>query len=202
MRRFRSRRSTGRSSRPMRNREWVGFSSTTDDNGYYQPRTNILTPGQTLASWVIDPNTARDRWDEPTIARIILFPEILLSASPAEATAEFRQTFRGGFITWKGTSVAGGGPATELDGIDPEDPGADWLWWTESHFSHFNLLAFGINFHDFTGGDAGYVNIKAKRKLELGYGLAGCFTNVADSSPGSPVGIEYHFAGRILLLNH
>lgn len=201
MRRFRRSRSGRRGmSRPVRNREWIGF---TTGGEYLEPETLILTAGDIFPAWVIDPPTAKTRWDEPTIVRLLLIPQVYVNATPTEATGDYRLTLRGGFLTWKSTSTTGLVIPSDLDGIDPSDPSADWLWWTESHFRHFNAKAYGTNVHDFTG-QGGFIDIRSKRKMELGYGLAGCFEVLADSTPGGAnfLGVSFHMAGRILLLNH
>lgn len=196
-RRFRGR-SRG-TSRPIRNREWSGFTTAQAGGDYDTPRTVIMTPGQAFRAWIFDPLYCAEVWDEPTIVRMLLIPSVYLDASPIQTTGDYRQTLRGGIITWKhGINQA---PAvTDFDGLDPGDPQLDWLWWGEYHFNHYSTISLGTQQQDFTGG-SGTVNVKTKRKLELGYGLAGAFYNIADSTP-SGVGINLHLCGRILLLNH
>lgn len=197
MRRFRSSRRSRGTSRPVRNREWLSF---TTGLSYSQPRLESFLAGNSFRAWAIDPAQALELWDEPTIVRMLLWPQIFIGTTPSVTTGDYRMTLRGGFLTWKASTIST--VTTELDGIDPEDGSLDWLWWNESFFGHFSTASVGSQSHDFTGGDAGYVNVKAKRKLELGYGLAGCWKLVSDSIPATTGYIDFHVAGRVLLLNH
>lgn len=196
-RRFRRSRRSG-TSRPVRNREWLSF---TTGETYQQPRQQILFPGDRFAAWAIDPGQALALWDEPTIVRLLLVPTVYVHLSTAQATAEYRQTLRGGFLTWKGSTV--GEITGELDGVDPQDGSLDWMWWAESHFGHWDLKYLGSSAHNFSG-TGGVVDVRAKRKLELGYGLVGAWECVADGYPAAAAfaGISFHMAGRVLLMNH
>lgn len=182
-------------SRPIRNREWVSF---TTGLSYNEPRTEVLLDGASFRAWAIDPGQALTVWDEPTIVRMLIWPSIYLYATTTQSTADYTVTVRGGFLTWKGSTQ--GAIANELAGVDPNDGSLDWMWWNETHFNHFNLLYLGTSLHDFTG-NSGVVNVKSKRKLESGYGLVGAWVVLADGFPNT-VGVNLHMAGRVLLLNH
>lgn len=203
MRRFRRgfRRGT---SRPVRNKEWIGFT-TSNGGGYYEPDEILLLPGDELKAWIITPEEARTEWDEPTIVRLLLGGQIYQAGSPARFATDYRTTIRGGFCTWKST-VKGAPSVTSLDDLDGGDPGIDWLWWGEWHFQHTALNAIATQFTEFPGADHGKMDIRTKRKLELGYGLAGAFISEPHGFPFPPAtptgGANVFFNGRILLLNH
>lgn len=187
-------------SRPIRNREWTAFTTTQVGLTYDQPRSAVLTAGQVFKAWVLDPDYVQTQWDEPTIVRTLLAPQMFLNATTAQIAGDYRMTLRWGLITWKGaTDVAL--PATGLDGVEPSDPTMDWMIWGEVHFNHFLTNNLGTNEADFSG-NSGWIDVRSKRKLERGYGLALGFKCLADSIPATAVGFEIFMSGRILLLNH
>jgi len=199
---FRRRRSSSRrgTSRPIRNREWVPWT-TVESAGYTyeEPRPVVLYPGQALRSWIITPGEAQSFWDEPTIVRHLFTPQVFVNGTTAQVQAAYRQTLRGGFITWKHGLTQATGP-TDFDGLDPSDGALDWMWWGTFPLHHFSGMNFETVVYDFTG-QGGFLESKTKRKLEMGYGLAMAFYNLPDSTP-IDVGMDVFFCGRILLLNH
>jgi hypothetical protein len=186
-------------SRPIRNREWFAFTTAASGTSYDLPRTQIITAGQAFKAWIMTPGQTLTFYDEPTVVRMLLYPQLYLAATSAQAAADYRITVRGGIIPWKGGTINLSTP-TSLDGLDPDDATLDWMWWFEAHFNHYNLTYLGTSNYDFTG-NSGVVEVKSKRKLELGFGLAGAWTCLADSTPAG-VGANIHMAGRILVLNH
>lgn len=195
MRRFHTR--ARRSGRPVRNREWMSFTTGLT---YGEPRLESMQGGQSFKAWAIDPTQALELWDEPTIIRMVLWPQIFIGTTASVTASDYRLTIRGGFIVWKASTITT--VSTELDGLDPEDGSLDWLWWNESFFGHYGVQSYGGNTHDFTGG-GGYVNVKTKRKIEQGSGLVGAWKCLSDNYPSGSTGpINFHFAGRVLLLNH
>lgn len=167
---------------------------------YDEPRPVILFPGQVLRSWIISPADAQNYWDEPTIVRHIFTPVIHIHGTQTQTNAAYRQTIRGGFITWKHGLNQPTGP-TDFDGLDPSDGGLDWMWWGQFPMTHYaSTAAFETVVYDFTG-QGGFLESKTKRKLEMGYGFAQAFYNLPDSTPVD-VGALVFFCGRILLLNH
>lgn len=201
--RRRFRRGFRRGSRgPTRNREWTSFTTSLTNN-YDEPDTAFLAPNAVARSWILDPGLVAELWDEPTIVRMNLCPIIFLAGPNSVAVGDYNYTLRGGLITWKHAVIDPPG-STTLDGIDPGDSSMDWMWWIETHLRHRNTGTadfLGGNSHDFAGG-GGIVEVKSKRKLELGYGLVAAFHVVPWSYPNAPGGVAVHISGRILLLNH
>lgn len=196
--RFRSSRRS--SSRPIRNREWVPWTTVESDGyTYEQPRPVVLYPGEALRSWILDPLYVAQRWDEPTIVRHVFVPTVFISGTSTQTNAAYRQTLRGGIITWKHGINQPVGP-TDFDGLDPADGSLDWMWWGTFPLHHFSGMSFETVVYDFTGL-GGFLESKSKRKLELGYGLVLAFYNIPDSTP-IDVGLDVQAHGRILLLNH
>lgn len=166
---------------------------------YEEPRPVVLYPGEVLRDWIISPREAADIWDEPTIVRHIFTPQVFVAGTSTQTNAAYRQTLRGGFITWKHGINQAEGP-TDFDGLDPSDGSLDWMWWGTFPLHHFSGQAFETVVYDFTGL-GGFLESKSKRKLELGYGFAMAFYNLPDSTP-IDVGMDVFFCGRLLLLNH
>lgn len=182
----------------------MGFTTSLVQD-FLQPDSILLQKGEVLKAWIIHPGEAASFWDEPTIVRLLLGGSIWQAGSPTRTSGDFRTTIRGGFITWKaglGTNIL-----TDLDALDPEDPGLDWLWWIEVHFQHTAIDTFATNEWDPSGAPHGKIDVKAKRKMELGYGLAGAFKCSDHTFPATPGvaptgGANIHMSGRVLLLNH
>lgn len=202
MRRFRRRH---RGSRSMRNREWIGFT-TSLNNDYAKPDEILLESDDVLRSWILTPEEVASFWDEPTIVRLLLGFSCYQAGSPTRVTSDYRSTIRGGLITWK-HAIQGTPVSTSLDGLDPSDSTADWLWWQEIHFQHTTVNQFGTStVEGMVTAPHGRYEVKAKRKLELGYGLVLAFHCIPWSFPAagaSPAGgALLHVSGRILVLNH
>lgn len=177
----------------------MSFTTSLSGNGYDQPDTIHMTPGSVARSWILSPADVADLWDEPTVVRMLLAPAIFQAGTNAIVVGDYNTTVRGGVIAWKHT-IDAAPVSTSMDGLDPSDGGLDWLWWGEAHLNHTNLQFLGTQFADYTGG-SGVVDVRTKRKLELGYGLVGAFHCLPWSFPAGG-GAWFHLNGRILLLNH
>jgi len=200
---FRRRRtSSRRGGRPIRNREWIAFTtSTSETSGFAEPRTLFISPGGRAVNWIIDPQTARDEWDEPTVVRALIRSTLFIAGTPTQiSTGGYRATLRGGLITWKASVTDPALGDLSLDGLNPSDGEMDWLWWDEQHLWYQSGQYIGTEaFAGSQGDQNGKMDIRAKRKLEIGSGLVAAFELIADSTS---VGVWFHFDGRILLLNH
>jgi len=183
--------------RSSRNKEWITWTSSLAA-GYFTPNMIELAPGNLAVSWIIAPEDARIEWDEPTIVRSLIRFNLFLSGSPSVQASQYDATFRGGLITWKGNTH----PAlpTSVPDIEPADGSLDWIWWDEIHLEHPTATnAIGSTDAPSFGTDyMGRMDIKSKRKMELGTGLLGAFI----LEPSSSVNVYFMFSGRALLLNH
>jgi len=190
-------RSTGGNRGVKRNREWITWTSSLA-SGYAVPNLIELAPGDRFNSWIITPEEAKDEWDEPTIVRSLLRFFVGVAGGPTVTSATYDLTVRGGLIVWKG-NVNGPPAATALDDLDPQDGSLDWLWWDEAHLEHVGIDTFGFNQLASSGTpQGGRIDVRSKRKMELGFGLVGAFENVAAASANA----RMMFSGRALLLNH
>lgn len=195
--RRRSRLSRGGSSRPIRNREWITWTSSLA-SGYSVPNMIELAPTNLANAWIVTPEECRDEWDEPTVVRSLIRFHARPVGSTAALGGTWDATIRGGLIVWKG-NVNGPPGLTSLDDLDPNDGSLDWLWWDEIHMEHTTGdLLFNDGIESEATPQGGRIDIRAKRKMELGFGLAGAFVNVAASS----INVRMFFSGRALLLNH
>jgi len=195
-RRSRRFRGGGRSSR--RNKEWTGWTTTVSPLTYFEPRTVAMLPGDRFASWIYDPGAIRSDYDEPTVVRILARITAFVGGSNAALAGSYRATIRGGFIPWKASTLGFG--ATDLDGIDCQDPTLDWLFWDEFHFWHSTPDLLGTTQVVPTDTEnLGKIDLRAKRKLENGFGLAGAFEYLSDSTLAT---MWFRACGRFLLLNH
>lgn len=191
----------GRTSRPVRNREWFGWTTVTNSatDDYYKPGLGALAANQRAATWIIDPIEVANIWDEPTVVRLLLRANFFNAGTAADITNTYRNTVRWGIIAWKGSTLDPATNSSALLGVDGQDPGLDWLYYDEYHFQHLNLEqggTFDVLAH--STPYLGKMDIRTKRKLELGYGLAQVVTNI----PNSTGTIKYHINGRCLILNH
>jgi len=193
----RSSRSSGRGTK--RNKEWIAWTTSEEGLSFEEPRTVFLGPGERAEFFIITPGAAQDEWDEPTIVRILPRFTTFVAGTLTQISGAYRSTIRGGLITWKGSTRDDTllGPA--LAAIDPGDGSLDWLWWDDVHFWHEAGQYIGSDtLSGFATPYLGRMDIRTKRKLETGTGLAGCFECLADSG----LGVWLHFSGRLLLLNH
>jgi len=197
---YRRRRSSprrGTSSR--RNKEWIQWTTSQEGLSFYEPRTVFLGPGDRAAYFILSPADVEAEYDEPTIIRILPRFTTYVAGTLTQLTGAYRTTVRGGLITWKGSTRDDTLLTAALDSIDPNDGGLDWLWWDEVHFWHEAGQYQGTQFLDSAGTQyLGRMDIRTKRKMEVGTGLVGCFECLADSG----LGAWLFFSGRLLLLNH
>jgi hypothetical protein len=175
----------------------------TIENGTNFHRPWLLGPGQTSSNWIISPSQALAFWDEPTVVRLI-FSEWLLSVMPNWELGDLDAHFWSGIIITRGEGQFG---TETLPNLDPTNGSNDWLFWKSWHFSSL-FTALGtpvrlgkLNFSDEWGNQGGQFDIRSKRRMPQGHGLA--FYNFAVEDPdGIGASILGYTSGRVLLLNH
>jgi len=202
-----ARRSRFRRSRssPIRNREWVGWTTTNAGGTYNEPRTVFVSPTGFLRDWILTPNECAEFFDEPTIVRLLARFEMHVAGTPTQVAAGYRLTLRGGLIIWKGSIADPTLEAAALQTIDPQSPSTDWLWWDEFHLHFESGQYLGTQSNHSGSANAmdtpqyGKIDIRAKRKIPVGSGLAGSWELLGDSTGQ---GVWIHTDGRFLLLNN
>jgi len=146
-------------------KEWLGFV-TADETGL-EPQPIFTVPGNTYAAWIIDPDAALQAFDEPTVMRILVnvWPSFnALSLSEANLISL-------GIIV-----------ANELPGALSRNSNArgdlDWLW-----VQYMGLVAPPTAAAPTTAGlgNGAFADIRTKRRLEAGQGLALCLAHEASA---------------------
>jgi len=164
-------------------KEWIGFyNANTNDIDY--PPSFLLGRNDIFADWILEPNSALDLFDEPTLLR-----------TRVEATPAF-EGVGGPFETAQlsiGIIVAGEGELTS-----PPDPGLqiykDWTWWSQWIYTGAGGAAPRID--RFTLQDQ-WDDVKTKRRIESGQGL---LLVMKCRAPGVTIGTvtAVNCSGRVL----
>jgi len=200
---FRRRRRGGRrgSSRTVPSRKgWGGFDVRDPITGYPAPGT--LDNNEQSVSWLASDVDCYDFYDEPTIARIIfrLTGYVRAVVGQDNSLTWFNEIRAGMFVT--GPDLADPNSPAAWDLLNPS---LEWVWYQTFQFYHFggDVLSI-INLNAQSGPYQGAWDLRTKRKIPEGKGLAWGIYNVDES--GADVDLLRAFAwavdGRILFLDH
>lgn len=194
---MRSSRRTRRSgNRPIRAREWLAFTSSATTN-YEEPSSINIAPDFYNNTWLLSPLDAQAFYDEPTVVRLIIritaYPEIL----PDDFLGNWEANLTLGIIVTKSDE------ATPNNLIDIGDPTKDWLWWAQFQFYHRLNTGTAIAQLPASSGSADSYDIRAKRRIPDGSGLAIGWANYSSGlAPSVPAAnVRFFVQGRYLLLN-
>lgn len=160
--------------------EWVGaHSSPTDTSGEYGW---LYIPAATLGlnQWLIDPGSFEDFFDEPTLVRqIIQYTWMPVTISVPASNAKYG----GG---WIGIIVTAGDGAVPDPSIDARRSDYDWAFWAPLMVGCATSGATTISVGNVAGAN-GQLDIRSKRKIRNGHGLAFYF------SPSDIMNIDCQF---------
>jgi len=176
------------SSRPVRAREWDGF--TTSPSGILgEPGRIIIPPNTAFYDWGFDPNDLRDFYDEPTQVRMIVNDQC--HAAAPSTGASISCSLYVGIIAWKSDNLP-------LIGPFADDATKDWLYWVQwMMFNAGGGAADGFINAGPTCNLSDRMDVKAKRKFQSGVGLAVCaFAPINNSHD-----VVWAMNARCLLLN-
>lgn len=194
--RFRRRR-RGSSSRSVPSRKvWGGFYSV-DLNGGVSPVS--LTPNSFYSGWILSPNDASDFYDEPTVGRLIFNHQIVTNVLTANVANNY------GAHILSCIFVSRADPAGLPPFLNPFDTTIDYLWWSSKFLHHEANMAFGFGAAATNSGpQQGHFDIRAKRKMPEGFGLAyQCFNQTNNIGAfWNTVGITNFVTGRVLFFDH
>jgi len=181
------RRSSKRGSRPVRAREWNGF--TTSPSGVPgEPGRIILEPGDIFMDWCFDPNDVIEFYDEPTLVRTIISDQCH-PAVPGGQAASISCSLYVGLIVMKADELP-------VPLLFPDDSTKDWVYW-----SQWMMFNGGVNDGFVNAGPTrnpgDTIDIRSKRKLQSGMGLAIAALAALNNSHD----VIWAFNARTLFLN-
>lgn len=188
MRRTKGFRRSGRSSRPIRAREWDGF--TTSPSGILgEPGRIILSPNEVFFDWAFDPDDLRDFYDEPTLVRSLIF-DASHASWDGSTSPSISCSLYVGLIKWKNDNF----PVTE--GPFADDTTKDWIYWAQ--WMMFNGgTSSGVVLAGNVVNPGDRQDIRTKRKFQSGEGLL----LAAFASANNSHDVIWGFNARCLLLN-
>lgn len=145
-------------------------------------------PGNGFSDWAIDPNDARDFFDEPTIVRTLISD--MCHPVAANSGASISCSLYVGLMVVKSDEAV---PPWQ----EPLDAGHEWMYWSQWMMFNGGTSDGFINAGPTrNGGDT--IDVKSKRKMPEGYGLAVYAACPSNNSHD----VVWAFNGRCLLLNH
>lgn len=180
-----------RGSSPLRPREWWGFVTSATLN-LDEPSALSLNPGFSSIGWILSPNDAQEFFDRPTLVRLLFRITCITNLGSESFNQTWNTVARFGIILWRSDEAS-------IDNIDSNDYTHDWIWYDQIILYHFVDEVTGISALPAQSGPfQGVIDVRSKRKIPDGYGIAMVLTN--DES--SDTGIHVASAGRLLVLNH
>jgi len=170
---------------------WVTFDSPTPNIG-----PGRLDPGEYAANWLLSPNDAADFYDEPTLIRTLSRFRCNVAISTGDIANEYGALVQFGLIIYKGD-----------DNVPPFintlDVTKDWIYY-DSVMLYHHAGAIGQVFA--VDAEAtpylGVVDIKSKRKIPEGSGLAAIVFNNNQFPALDTIAIDFYWGGRYLMINH
>jgi len=143
--------------------EWIGaHTSPTGTPGEFG--IVGLATGTDVNEWLLTPGEAEEFFDEPTLVRTLIWPYVGLLNSPA-----FTAIVGAG---WMGIMVAPGGGAVPDPSINANRADIDWLWWVPFCLGNTGNADTIVSTFVASGTAGNQYDIRSKRKIPSGYGLA------------------------------
>jgi len=190
---FRRRRGL-RSKTPSR-KVWGGWLTRSAVNG--APETGRLSNNQFESNWLLSPQDALDFYDEPTVMRMIFQWNTVVGEDSGSNNAEewYVLCIMGIWVT-RADEETGDPPFINL-----EDTTHDYLFWHAGQFGHQPNDVFRFNN---SGSTATLFDIKARRKIPEGYGLAFQVISVDETAAAGDrlEDVCWVTTGRILMIDH
>jgi len=180
---------------------WGGFSSRQSVSGAPYPGT--LGNNQFAATWILSNFDAYDFYDEPTILRIIHRLTVYARVPTGFSNANnWAVEVRAGIVVTRPDIANPNEPAA----VDIQNLSEQWLWYQTYQLYHLAGDVISIIAIDAGGGPQnGAMDIRAKRKIPEGFGLAYVIANMDEStiSGGATLmDIAYAAQGRFLMADH
>lgn len=193
--RFRRRSRSAKRSLPSR-KVWGGFYSVIVSGGISP--VNVPAGGY-YSGWILSPNDASDFYDEPTVGRMIFNQQTVVNVLTANVAGNY------GAHCLSCIFASRADPAGLPPFLNPFDTTLDYLWWASKFYHHTQDMAFGFGASSTSSGEQqGHFDIKAKRKLPEGYGLAYQFYNQINDLDAfwTQVGVTNFVTGRVMFFDH
>lgn len=193
--RFKRRRSSARRGSPPGRKVWGGWTTFLD------PGISVGAPqlgfNEYNADWLLSPNDAEDFYDEPTVIRLISRFLCSVDISTGDIANEYAALVQWGIIV---TNPDGNG---DVPFINLNDVTKQWLYHDEILLWHYaGHISQGFSLSATGGPQQGRVDIRSKRKIPEGSGLAAIVYNSTMQSALDFIGIEYFWNGRYLMIDH
>jgi len=163
-------------------KEWISWYSANDVTGDFTIVT--LAPGAVWARWILDPASAAATFDIPTLMRTIFWPQVSFNAIAGSTATNVRY---GLYVCGE----TGAGPTQ----LDPWNDGWMSNFLNVGHYTYQATPAVGgAALPTYTIPHDG-IDVKTKRKLTGGNGLAIIFVNDPVSNGSATISV----AGRTLV---
>jgi len=196
---FRRSRSRSRSSSMPKGRKVWGTITTVDVDGLPSPIR--LDPGEFSSSWLLSPADAQEFYDEPTLMRLLFNFQANVTVESANVASEFGASIWANFWVTDGVDPA---LTTAPAFKNPLDGTQQWVW-SYQNFLYHRLNNFVISPFVSLGlaQKTGYMDVKTRRKIPEGSGLAAQVWNNDVIGPDfDSISIDFFVAGRALFNDH
>jgi len=197
------RRSRGvrRSGRTVPSRKvWGSFSTREETSG--GPFPGVLDNNEFQTSWLFSPVDAQEFYDEPTLLRTLFrFTAYAQIPTGFNNALTWSQEVRCGIILARAPEATPDEP--EL--LNLNDATLDWIWYQIFHQYHIGGDVISIiTIPAVSGPLQGVVDLRTKRKIPEGYGLAFMIQNMDQTlaPTDSLISVAYSLHGRFLLADH